>query len=123
MIFAEYKKAKENQKDINRLKRSKMIENGIGISHYFNEALPVMLLYKNERKQYNDWDQKNPDIDHSYVYGFIHLLRLFTRLGYIFSFTPWSDNSIVHLKEQIEDFLGFMQENKDKFYNVDKDYI
>lgn len=46
-----------------------------GIRCYFDKALPVMLLYKKERRQYQEAivDDTSP----STVYGAEHLLRLF----------------------------------------------
>lgn len=49
-----------------------------GIRCYFDKALPVMLLYKKERQQYQD-AVKN-DTSPSTIYGAEHLLRLFGML-------------------------------------------
>lgn len=49
-----------------------------GIRCYFDKALPVMLLYKKERKQYQE--AVKDDISPSFVYGGEHLLRLFGML-------------------------------------------
>jgi mortality factor 4-like protein 1 len=46
-----------------------------GIRIYFDKALPVMLLYKKERKQYHE--TVVDDVPPSMVYGAEHLLRLF----------------------------------------------
>lgn len=46
-----------------------------GIRCYFDKALPVMLLYKKERKQFHDIVQD--DVSPSKIYGAEHLLRLF----------------------------------------------
>lgn len=52
-----------------------------GIRCYFDKSLPAMLLYKSERKQYEEaiTDQVSP----SSVYGAEHLLRLFGKLSLI----------------------------------------
>lgn len=121
-ILEEYKKAKDDQKNLSDIKRSMLIESCLGIRDYFNAALGIQLLYKIERPQYSDWYEKNPKGKPCEVYGFIHLLRLFVRFGSILAFTPWSENSIRLLQTQIHDFLGFMQQNKVKFYNLDDDY-
>ena len=49
-----------------------------GLHCYFDKALPLMLLYKNERQQYHDVVTSN--ISPSIVYGAKHLLRLFGML-------------------------------------------
>lgn len=46
-----------------------------GIRCYFDKALPVMLLYKKERKQYQE--TVVGDVSPSTIYGAEHLLRLF----------------------------------------------
>lgn len=46
-----------------------------GLRCYFDKALPVMLLYNNERKQYEE--AVSSDVSPSTVYGAEHLLRLF----------------------------------------------
>ena len=46
-----------------------------GIRCYFDKALPVMLLYKKERKQYHEAVVDN--VSPSTIYGAEHLLRLF----------------------------------------------
>lgn len=49
-----------------------------GIRSYFDKALPVMLLYKKERRQYQE--AIVDDISPSTVYGAEHLLRLFGKI-------------------------------------------
>ncbi|KAH9692341.1 protein MRG2 [Citrus sinensis] len=46
-----------------------------GLQCYFDKALPIMLLYKSEREQYED--SMAADVSPSSVYGAEHLLRLF----------------------------------------------
>ena len=45
-----------------------------GLRCYFDRALPVILLYNNERKQYQDFVTDN--VSPSTIYGAEHLLRL-----------------------------------------------
>lgn len=49
-----------------------------GIRCYFDKALPMMLLYKKEQKQYKE--AVVDDVSPSTVYGAEHLLRLFGTL-------------------------------------------
>lgn len=49
-----------------------------GLQSYFDRALPMMLLYKNERRQYEK--EIADDVPPSNVYGAEHLLRLFGML-------------------------------------------
>ena len=55
-----------------------MVEILNGLRSYFDKALPVMLLYKEERGQYTDNVQEDhTNITPSSIYGAEHLLRLF----------------------------------------------
>jgi mortality factor 4-like protein 1 len=49
-----------------------------GLCCYFDKALPTMLLYNNERQQYQEACPN--DIVPSDIYGAEHLLRLFGML-------------------------------------------
>lgn len=49
-----------------------------GLRSYFDKALPAMLLYKNERHQYEEMVSDN--VTPSAIYGAEHLLRLFGML-------------------------------------------
>lgn len=50
-----------------------------GLICYFDKALPVMLLYKSERQQYEELMIN--DVSPSSIYGAEHLLRLFGNTG------------------------------------------
>lgn len=59
-----------------------------GLCSYFDKALPIMLLYKSERQQYEEAVKAELP---SYVYGAEHLLRLFGMVipyFVIFSYVP-----------------------------------
>lgn len=51
-----------------------------GLSGYFDQALPAMLLYEGERQQYQALSAEH--IPPSTVYGAEHLLRLFGTVNY-----------------------------------------
>ena len=48
-----------------------------GIRSYFDRALGSILLYRMERKQFDDIRQQQPDALASDLYGAEHLIRLF----------------------------------------------
>lgn len=51
-----------------------------GLRCYFDKALPAMLLYKSERKQYEE--AISDHVSPSSIYGAEHLLRLFGKLNF-----------------------------------------
>ena len=60
-----------------------------GLRCYFDKALVAMLLYKNEREQYQE--AVSDKVSPSSVYGAEHLLRLFGTLSLspVISVSPW----------------------------------
>ncbi|CAG8513343.1 11822_t:CDS:2, partial [Acaulospora colombiana] len=51
-----------------------------GIRQYFNEALPIYLLYRFERQQYVEMTEKYPKKFMSSIYGAEHLMRLVVKI-------------------------------------------
>lgn len=76
--YLEFKKSKVTEGNENEEKEFKNIE-GImdGIQSYFDRALGAILLYRMERKQFDEIKQKNDEVPVSELYGAEHLVRLF----------------------------------------------
>ncbi|CAA0397777.1 unnamed protein product [Arabidopsis thaliana] len=94
-----------------------------GIRSYFDKALPVMLLYKKERRQYQESivDDTSP----STVYGAEHLLRLFVKLPDLLSYVNMEEETWSRMQQTLSDFLKFIQKNQSTFllpsaYDSDK---
>ncbi|XP_027148404.1 protein MRG1-like isoform X2 [Coffea eugenioides] len=85
-----------------------------GLRRYFDKALPAMLLYKNERQQYEEAITDN--IAPSAVYGAEHLLRLFVKLPDILHSADIEDTILLELQEYLVDFLKFLQKNQSSFF-------
>lgn len=81
-----------------------------GIRAYFNKALPVMLLYKSERQQYEHTITE--DIHPSTVYGAEHLLRLFVKLPELLLRADIEEDTLVELQQKMVDFLKFLHKNQ-----------
>ncbi|CAA7035860.1 unnamed protein product [Microthlaspi erraticum] len=84
-----------------------------GIRCYFDKALPVMLLYKKERRQYEE--AVVDDISPSTVYGAEHLLRLFVKLPELFAYVNMEEETWSHMQQTLLDFLKFIQKNQSTF--------
>ncbi|CAN4092645.1 unnamed protein product [Withania somnifera] len=102
-----------------RLKKDGVISDSVGeilsgLQCYFNKALPAMLLYKNEREQFQESIRE--DITPSSVYGAEHLLRLFVKLPEILFYASIEDETLAELKQKLQDFLRFLQKNQSAFF-------
>ncbi|KAH1133645.1 hypothetical protein GLYMA_05G099000v4 [Glycine max] len=85
-----------------------------GIRCYFDKALPMMLLYKKERKQYNDAIVDN--VSPSTIYGAEHLLRLFVKLPELLAYVTIEEETLNRLQQKLLDFLKFLQKNQSTFF-------
>lgn len=102
---------------------------------YFDRALPVILLYRHERKQYDNaakyMEQKHHSSSSSSgngrtlmpsdVYGGEHLNRLFVRLAKMLTGVVVKHEELTAFKSNIADFLKFFSKNA-SLYCVDEDY-
>ncbi|CAL0327090.1 unnamed protein product [Lupinus luteus] len=85
-----------------------------GLGAYFDKALPMILLYKNERNQYQEACPNN--ITASSVYGAEHLLRLLVKLPELMSDAGIEKETVTEIHEQTVDFLRFLQRNQSTFF-------
>ncbi|KAF3439019.1 hypothetical protein FNV43_RR17294 [Rhamnella rubrinervis] len=91
-----------------RLKKEGMMPDPVvevlkGIRCYFDKALPVMLLYKKERKQYQE--AVTDDVSPSIIYGGEHLLRLFVKLPELLAYVSIEEETLNILQQQFLDLL------------------
>lgn len=85
-----------------------------GIRCYFDKALPAMLLYKNERQQYQE--TVVGDTSPSTIYGAEHLLRLFVKLPELLVYANVEEETLTSLQQKLLDFLKFLQKNQSSFF-------
>lgn len=113
--YVEFKVAHKFDKDV-------ILEVAQGIKYYFNSTLSSKLLINPmERQQFLEL-QKNRDKKPSEIYGIEHLLRLFVIIGDLLSYTIWDEICIKQLDLYIEEFIKYLEDKSDAFYNLDNHY-
>ncbi|KAK4751451.1 hypothetical protein SAY87_004933 [Trapa incisa] len=85
-----------------------------GLCSYFDKALPLKLLYKSERHQYEE--AVRGQVLPSSVYGAEHLLRLFVKLPELLFHVNIEEETMTELQQHLVDFLRFMQKNQSSFF-------
>ncbi|KAM3758148.1 hypothetical protein ACB098_01G021100 [Castanea mollissima] len=101
-----------------RLKKDNSIADSVGeilkgLRCYFNKALPAMLLYKSERRQYNEAISVGPP---STVYGAEHLLRLFVKFPELLYYAKIEEETLMELQQELVEFLKFLQKHRSAFF-------
>lgn len=100
-----------------------------GIIEYFNTLLGSQLLYKFERPQYSDILETNPNKPMVKIYGAIHLLRLFVRLGQMLTCTTIDEKQMHLVLFIVQDLLKFLVKHSTSYFgmnnyvNVSPDYV
>ena len=117
-VINEYVKVKTAKKPETH-KENAILEVTAGLREYFNVMLGSQLLYKFEREQHADIMKEYPDKPMCKIYGPIHFLRLFVKLGSNFTYTPLDDKSIQLLLFYIDDFLTFLAEKRKNFFMIE----
>ncbi|XP_026749905.2 mortality factor 4-like protein 1 [Galleria mellonella] len=120
-IVDNYLAFKKSSKSHNQAKESVLVDITEGIKEYFNATLGSQLLYKFERPQYSEILQDYPEKPMSQIYGSIHLLRLFAKMGPMLAYTALDERSLQHVLSHIQDFLKYMVTNRSTLFNL-QDY-
>lgn len=117
-IIDGYVQFKKSGKSVSTAKEPQILEVANGLVEYFNVTLGSQLLYKFERPQYAEILAKHPDKPMSAIYGSVHLLRLFIKLGSMLAFTALDEKTIQLLLVHIHDFLKYMVVNSAKLFSM-----
>jgi len=83
---------------------------------FFDKALPSILLYRQERAQFDALMQKFPDGNPSEIYGGEHFVRLYVRLPRFMSSLFGPEIQIVHAN--LVDLLKFIAKNSSQYINI-----
>ncbi|KAK3754955.1 hypothetical protein RRG08_004075 [Elysia crispata] len=115
-IIDEYIKSK-CAKNAN-VNKDAIVETMLGCKDYFNVMLGPQLLYKFERPQYSEVLSEHPDKPMSSIYGVIHFLRLFVRLGAMLAYTALDERTVHIILTHIHDFLKYLSKNGPMFFKI-----
>ncbi|KAI4321503.1 hypothetical protein MLD38_034873 [Melastoma candidum] len=102
-----------------RMKKDGLVADSVreimkGLQCYFDKVLPIMLLYKTERHQYEQAITDN--VPPSMVYGAEHLLRLFVKLPELLLHANIEEETLTELRQKLTEFLKFLQKNQSTFF-------
>lgn len=94
-----------------------------GLLLYFDKALPLVLLYRQEREQENLLSQlheahSNKSFPSSEYYGAEHLLRLFVRLPHLFAGSTLSHSERQQVQVKLSELLKFLEKNADSYISM-----
>lgn len=67
-----------------------------------------MLLYKEERAQFAEVTEEQPDLDLASIYGPEHFLRLLVKLPQLISHTRIDERGLAHISLCIQDIMKYM---------------
>ncbi|CAG5136317.1 unnamed protein product, partial [Candidula unifasciata] len=115
-IIEEYIKSKSTKNS--NINKDAMLETMLGCKDYFNVMLGTQLLYKFERPQYSEILSEYPDKPMSSVYGAIHFLRLFVRLGAMLAYTSLDERTVHILLNHVHDFLRYLSKNGPNLFKI-----
>ena len=92
-----------------------------GVKAYFNQALPTILLYKFERRQYREKKEEHKGQNPVDYYGAEHLLRLFTKLPELLARCNMQREHMTVLVSKLAELLKFIISNKGKYLSAQYD--
>lgn len=120
-VIASYVKEKVSVKGLTQRMESTIVQISNRIRDCFNVLLGKMMLYKFERQQYAEMLSEYPGSSMCQIYGSIHLLRMFTKLGTLLTPLAFPEKDLSSLLQHLNDFIKYMSSNK-SFFSLE-DYV
>jgi mortality factor 4-like protein 1 len=114
-------KDKKDEKDDDLLQDTRDFAESLSI--YFDRALPVILLYRHERKQYDNAAEymRRESLQPSEVYGAEHLNRLFIKMSKLLFGVVAKREELADFRGYCQDLMKFISKHSAKYF-VDEDY-
>ncbi|CAG8444498.1 12688_t:CDS:2 [Funneliformis mosseae] len=76
---------------------------------FFNEVLPVNLLYRFERQQFVELVEKYPELSYSSIYGAEHLMRLIVKIPDLVFSVQMKEEKAEEIQVLIREMVEFIQ--------------
>ena len=105
----------ETSSDMLEVEKEMLRDMADSIISYFDKALGMMLLYKEERAQYSKWREAHASGRQSDFYGTEHLLRLVAKLPSLLQAAQMPPESAKQLHPRIMELLRYIERNASKF--------
>lgn len=98
------------------------------LTRYFDLALPSCLLYRPEKLQHYKHMEENKGARPADMYGGEHLLRLFVKLPWLFSWAGVSSEDATELNQVMTDLMKFVERNVETYlvndyFDADASYL
>lgn len=124
-VVMEYLEQKLKKVEGDQLERYQDLFQGLLL--YFDKALPMILLFRYERDQYDQIVSKSqqnglPAPLPSSIYGAEHLLRLFVRIPRLMSGTSFQASEMQSVQSKLSDFVKYLQKQQARYFNT-SDYV
>ncbi|CAB4469405.1 unnamed protein product [Rhizophagus irregularis] len=83
---------------------------------FFNEALPIYLLYRFERQQFVEMTEKYPELPYSSIYGAEHLMRLIVKIPDLVFSVQMKEEKAEEIQTLVREIAEFMQLKCKNYY-------
>ena len=112
-IIEEFLEQKIKKADREQYKRYQELFSGL--RNYFDRALPKILLYRQERHQ---WDQiKKLNLPPCQIYGSEHLLRLYVQFPKLLSQVSLQSSELNQMQAKLVELLNYILKNIDRLFD------
>ncbi|RHZ88196.1 hypothetical protein Glove_26g208 [Diversispora epigaea] len=108
----ELKNSGRNHGRISKTQETLIREQVAGVREYFNEVLPIYLLYRFERQQYVEMTEKYPKRPTSSIYGAEHLMRLVVKIPDLVHGVQMKEQKAEALEKLFNDLAKFLETHR-----------
>ena len=108
----------EKKNKLDKLQFKSLKELMSGLLKYFDDSLPRILLYRQERAQYDSLQKSHGSLVPSAIYGGEHLLRLFVRLPRMLQLVYLPSADIQNIHTRLSELIKFLHKHSTEYVNI-----